>query len=494
LKSFIVILIGVGLAFSDTTEVSGDVSGIWNLSGSPYAVIGELTVPAEDTLIIESSVEIRFRGRYHLIVNGLLKGIGTESDSIIFTRDQPIENHKWKGIRFVNALDGCSLVFCHIEYVKNDGAYPEVRGGAIYCDSSSPVISHCALCHNYSHNANYNGGGGGIFVIQGSPIVEYCHIYDNYVDSGGGICTLEAGSALIQYNVIEDNTALYSGGGMYLGVRSSPSAIGNVIRNNNCSSGWGGGGITLWNWYAMSPVSKTIINNLLYHNSASDAGGGIYTRYDLSFIYNNTIVNNSANRGGGIYVLNEGQYLPDVRNCILWSNVANNGPAVYLDQANNSQIDITWSDVENGWSGNGNFDSMPNFKDTVWFRLVNPSRCIDAGTSENTPIKDFEENGRFDEPSSPNRGSGIYTYYDVGWDEYIATGIEENSTVLKLPQTIFLSVGKSFSLPTGSILYAISGRTIFQSGLDLKKLSPGIYFIKLPEPYGSRMLKLIVLR
>jgi parallel beta-helix repeat protein len=496
MKKFITlfIIIIVKLALSDTTEVSGNVSGIWSIHNSPYAVVGEITVLAGETLDIEPGVEIRFRGGYHFIVNGWLKAVGGETDSIIFTRDQPIEEHKWKGIRFVDASPASGLAFCRIEYVKNDGAYPEVRGGAVYCENSSPIISHCALGHNYSHNANYNGGGGGVFVEEGSPVVEYCHIFDNYVDSGGGICTLEAGAALLKYNVIEDNTALYAGGGMYLGVRSAPIAIGNIIRRNSCSGGWGGGGINLWNWYAIAQVSKTIFNNLIYHNSASDAGGGIYTRYDLSFIYNNTIVENTASRGGGIYVLNEGQFLPDVRNCILWDNLASSGSAIHLDQANNSQINIAWSDIENGWSGNGNFDSIPNFEDTVWFRLASPSRCIDAGTSDNTPVEDFEENGRFDDPGIPNRGSGTYTFYDVGWDEYVSTGIEETSELLTKPQTIFMSIGESFSLPKGSVLFNLSGRIVFRSGQDSKKLSPGIYFINFPDHNGLRIQKLIVLR
>jgi parallel beta-helix repeat protein len=463
------VLSSAALALPDTAQVSGNVSGVWDDSLSPYAVVGEVTVPTGEVLVIRPGVEVRFRGPYHFTVNGGLVAIGTESDSIVFTRDSAIEGHKWKGIRFENAPPGCTLAYCHIEYVKNDGAYPEVRGGAVYCSYSSPTISHCALCHNYSHNANANGGGGGVFVEYGSPVVEYCHIFDNYVDSGGGLCTLEECSAVFSNSVIEDNTATYSGGGMYLGVRSGPTATGNIIRHNRCTGGWGGG-ITLWNWYAIGPVSKTVTNNLLYANSASDAGGGIYTRYDLSFIYNNTIVGNSASRGGGIYVLNEGQFLPDVRNCIVYDNTAGNGQSVYLDTANNSQIDLIWSDIEGGWTGTGNFDSVPSFADTVWFRLGQPSRCIDAGTSDNTPSQDFEGQDRFDQPNVPNRGSGQYPFYDVGWDENTETGVVEGPEPQASSPKLRATLIRASALPRDIVLYDIAGKRVCGDA------GPGVYF------------------
>jgi parallel beta-helix repeat protein len=469
---FFAVAAGVATARPDTTQVSGNVSGVWDDTLGPYAVVGEVTVPAGETLIIRPGVEVRFRGRYHLTVNGVLLAQGAESDSVVFTRDQPTEEHKWKGIRFENALPGCTLAYCRIEYVKNDGPYPEVRGGAVYCSYSSPVVSHCALCHNYSHNANANGGGGGVFAEFSSPVVEYCHVFDNYVDSGGGICTLEECSALFSNNLIEDNTATYSGGGMYLGVRSGPTVTGNVIRRNRCAGGWGGGGITLWNWYAIGPVSKTVTNNLLYANSASDAGGGIYTRYDLSFIYNNTIVENSANRGGGIYVLNEGQFLPDVRNCIVYDNTASNGASVYLDPGNNSQINLIWSDIEGGWAGTGNFDSTPNFRDTVEFRLQEPSRCIDAGTSDNTPDHDFEGDARNDHWQSPNRGGGQFPYYDVGWDEYVTLGTPELRIAEASGRPRPATVIRASSLPRGAVLYDITGKRVGRAP------APGVCFVR----------------
>lgn len=491
----LLLLTAAAWAGTDTTLVSGDVSGVWDAAGSPYAVVGAVTVPAGCTLLVEPGVEVRFRGRFQFVVGGLLKAVGTEGDSIVFTRDQLVEDHKWKGIRFVESASGCSLAFCRVEYVKNDGPYPEVRGGAVYCLHSAPVISHCRLCHNYSHNENYNGGGGGIFADECSPLVEHCHIFDNYVDSGGGIATIEAGNAMICHCLVEENIALYSGGGMYLGVRSAPTVVGNIVRRNRCSGGWGGGGITLWNWYAMSPVSKTVHSNLFWRNSAADAGGGMYTRYDLSFIYNNTFVGNSASRGGGIYVLNEGAYLPDVRNCIVWENGAGQGASVYLDPANNSDIDVSYSDVQGGWPGLGNFDSVPGFVDTLWFRLASLSRCIDAGTSDATPTEDFEGDGRVDILAAPNRGGGVMPYYDVGWDECTGVGLERGSrpAVAASRPTTTIVRGTQLLAESHACLLDAAGRLVTDPGrgeCETRHLAPGVYFLR----KQGRTTKALVLR
>jgi len=233
---------------------------------------------------------------------------------------------------------------------------------------------------------------------------------------------------------------------MYLGVRSGPTATGNIIRRNRCAGGWG---------------------------------------------------------GGGIYVLNEGQFLPDVANCIVYDNVAANGPSVFLDNANNSRIYLNWSDVEGGWEGAGNFDSVPNFRDTVEFHLQEPSHCIDAGTSDNTPDHDFEGDDRNDHWQSPNRGGGQYPYYDVGWDEYTETGIEEShkpqAPSYKLEPTIVRDVlflgGENGDCPAPSptqalrgtvpcfpkpALLDISGRKVLDlhaGANDVSGLTPGVYFL-----------------
>ena len=66
------------------TEVSGNISGNWTTTGSPYIVTGNLLLLPEDTLTIDPGVEVRFDGNYKFDVFGTLFAVGTEGDSISF--------------------------------------------------------------------------------------------------------------------------------------------------------------------------------------------------------------------------------------------------------------------------------------------------------------------------------------------------------------------------------------------------------------------------
>jgi hypothetical protein len=59
--------------WSEDAQAQTNVSGIqydgaggpWTLVGSPYIVVGEVTVPAGQTLTIEPGVQVRFDGNWH---------------------------------------------------------------------------------------------------------------------------------------------------------------------------------------------------------------------------------------------------------------------------------------------------------------------------------------------------------------------------------------------------------------------------------------------
>jgi hypothetical protein len=380
--SLFVLITAAFLGFSDArggTIVQGSVSGVWGLPGSPYWVEGDLAVQSGQTLVIDPGVQVRFRGPYRFLVNGTLAASGTETDSILFTWDQPLSTMEWRGLRLVGAAGGTAVAYCRIEHVRAADAYPDVRGGAVYCESCAPAIRHCLLQHNVSHNANSNGMGGGVAAVSASPVVEDCVIRDNQADSGGGFASIEEGTAVVRNNLIVQNRAPYSGGGVYAGVRSSPILENNVI-SGNWAGGWGGGGVTLWNWYAMNHIGKTVRNNIVSGNSTSVDGGGFYVRYDYSVLENNTVADNTASRGGGLYVLNQGtgDFPPYLHNFIVWGNSAGTGSSIYLDASTGSAVTVGWSDVEGGWSGTGNLNLPPMFADGG-YRLQPGSPCVDAG-------------------------------------------------------------------------------------------------------------------
>jgi hypothetical protein len=105
------LLAGSNILLADTTYVaSGNVTGIWTITNSPYVVFnGDITVPETGSLTINPGVSVLFTGRYKFIIQGVLIANGIEGDSIIFTRAYPTEESKWRGFRFDSANEGTSL-------------------------------------------------------------------------------------------------------------------------------------------------------------------------------------------------------------------------------------------------------------------------------------------------------------------------------------------------------------------------------------------------
>ena len=376
----LILLAAASQAVAGTT-VSGNVSGVWDVPGSPYWVEGDLLISTDSALVIEPGVEVRFRGAYSFVVNGGLFASGTPGDSIVFTWDSPAPENEWRGLRFIRS-DGASILeFCRIEHASSADQFPGVRGGGVYCHLCSLTVRHCLIQHNVSHNSNWNGTGGGVVSVNAWPLIEMCTIRDNEADSGGGIAFLEdqsdtSGYPVARSNMISGNTAPYCGGGIYVGAFSTPVIENNTV-SGNLAGGFGGGGIALWTTNSIHP--RTVNNNIVSGNWTSTDGGGFYIRYDCSVLLNNTVVENSADSsGGGVYVLNYGGgQFPHLRNTIIWDNVASRDSSVSLLDVS-TEVEIAYSDVEGGWPGTGNIDQEPLFSDTL-FHLSAGSPCIDAG-------------------------------------------------------------------------------------------------------------------
>ena len=76
-------LLGVGLLLAlfgalpvhadSTRVVEGGVFGDWTKAHSPYVILGDVTVPAGQTLAIGMGVTVYFAGHYTLTVEGKLQ-------------------------------------------------------------------------------------------------------------------------------------------------------------------------------------------------------------------------------------------------------------------------------------------------------------------------------------------------------------------------------------------------------------------------------------
>ena len=307
-------------AFAQPTysELCGTVSGTLVLANSPYLVTCDVTVANGQTLVIEPGVELKFAGHYKFSIHGNLQAVGTEEDSILFTRAYPTEESKWWGIRFLNADDTCRLSHCVVEYGLGDGPTIEDRhGGGIWSDYTSLELLNSAIRYNH---ATDDGGG---MAMQHAPYarISHCTFFDNTcVDIPG---TLAAG-------------------GLDLSVNSGDLRVDHCLFSQN--------------------------------HTDKDAGAlDLYLNTGL-VIENCTFVANTS-AGYGPAIRSYGTH--NIKNCVLWNNSGMGGQAY----GTNGTLTILYSDIQGGYTGTGNINLDPQFVDELAadFHLTASSPCIDAG-------------------------------------------------------------------------------------------------------------------
>jgi len=252
-------------------------------------------------------------------------------------------------------------------------------GGGILCRGNTS-ISNCTISGN---SAKYSGGG---ISCWGDTSISHCTISDNSAQDGNGGGILCGDHTSISNCTISDNSAKY-GGGILCGDYTS---ISNCTISGNSAQDGNGGGIYCWD--------HTSINNCtISGNSAERHGGGIYCWDDTS-INNCTISDNSAKYGGGILCRDH----TSITNSILWANSPNQ---IY---SSSLSLYITYSDIQGGWSGEGNINADPLFvnPEAGDFHLQAGSPCIDAGRSgQDIPAYDLDGKQRDSRPDM-----GAYEY------------------------------------------------------------------------------------
>jgi parallel beta-helix repeat protein len=216
---------------------------------------------------------------------------------------------------------------------------------------------------------HFHSGEDASSVVQGFTITNGYAGGDGTENYGGAILCDASSSPTIVGNAITGNTAAYYGGGICCYDYSSPTIEGNTIAGNTAY--WYGGGGILCRYSSPTIEGNTVIGNKAIF------GGGVHCSYSSPAIEGNTITGNTADYGGGIDC--SGYSSPTVLNSILWADSAGSGQEIYVDGT--SSIDITFSDIEGGWEGEGNIDADPLFvlSEHRDYRLLWGSPCIDSG-------------------------------------------------------------------------------------------------------------------
>lgn len=274
LKSFFVFVLMFVGTFLFSTEVSGVVSGVWTAQNSPYMVVGDITIPANESLNIQTGVEVVFQGNYSITALGRILAIGTETDSIRF-----YGNQQWDKIRLEDEAMVSEFVHCVI------------LGADIGLQSvSSPLYLYKSRVGNISDTGIRITG----FSNHAEVVISHSKIH-NVVKSG--INVTQNSNTLIEYNEITRcGTGPQFFGAIHLQSQSgenNPQIYNNHIHHNSKQ------GINAWDITSSSQINPVIMYNLIERNLT-----GIYLNHASGVISHNVIRDNfiagNPNSGAGV--------------------------------------------------------------------------------------------------------------------------------------------------------------------------------------------------
>ena len=252
----------------------------------------------------------------------------------------------------------------------------------------------------------------GVLIDGGRPILDSFHIVNGLASNanGGGVLINVSGIAIVQNNVIYNNSATGSGS----------AGNGAGIANINGDS--------------------IIRYNTIISNTTSNNGGGIFNdSANDPNIVNNLIIGNT---GSGIFFNQTDVANPRINH----NNFFDNSPQATEDPTGNELITIGLL---------GNFAAEPDFVDSANgdFHIKLSSPAIDKGTSDTSsfegiaePLSDFEGDGN-SETDSRVLGDGA----DIGADEsafFIGIAFEdqlleaaESNNVSRIHQNTIINTG-----------------------------------------------------
>jgi hypothetical protein len=278
---------------------------------------------------------------------------------------------------------------------NSNGQYgPEGNGGGMYNHCGNPTVVNCSFRRNSTRGLGccfpYMGtGGGGVFNSQSSPTFRNCRFEEN-----------------LAFGANEFSC----GGGMY-DVNSQPILIGCTFAGNvayGYDSEYYGGAIFDYN-------SSAVLADCSFINNWAHSGGALFSSQNSSATLTRCLlVGNYAYHGGGAILCSSAHL--NLANCTFAGNRAPYSATIdceqwektnYLRAVNSilwdggnevstrfSGAQITFSDIQGGWLGEGNINDDPCF--------AQPGYWDDNGTPD-TDHDDFWVDGDYHLKSQAGR-------------------------------------------------------------------------------------------
>jgi len=401
-----------------TVIPAGDVSGVWNLAGSPYYVDGEITIQSDTELEIEPGVDVIFNDHYKFLIYGRIVAIGTETDSIKF---MPLsETLGWHGLRFydgnLSSLSANEISYCQFKrgYALGNGDDP--NGGAIFCSNTSNlIIDNSYFYLNYSQ-----WDGGAIYVSAGSDVqINDCSFLENDGFYGGAIISY-ASAPVLSNCTFKLNTAVVFGAGISFWNGSNLELYNCTFLDNSSGACAGIYGVS----------SSLIMANILFVNNTNASGSGAACGLVscTTEATNVTAVDNFSPLSGGAFWVNGGDL--SLYNSILWNNLPED---IYIINA--GTVNAFNSCISDGTVGTAVISDDPQFINYAEqnLRLEDNSPCIDTGdeTLVSFPLPDFDLDGNDrivdgDENGTATIDMGVYEFIPEAATGFIAGTVTDS--------------------------------------------------------------------
>jgi hypothetical protein len=317
----------------------------------------------------------------------------------------------------INCTQNCNSIIRSCVITGNQITGSPRKGGGIYCDASSPVVTNCTITNNSAYN------GGGIFLYNSTAVIDSNTVTDNI---GAGLYYKAAGP-VISHDLIADNsvegifadslgsgiitecTIQHNACGIHLN-HSSPGIVNSIVTEN---FSFIGAGILCEN--DSDPlISRCLISN----NEAWYSGGGIAIEgYCDPLIQYCIIYNNSADGvwgdmgGGGIYCGWEQAPQPTINNCVLYGNTtACNGGGIGYDNFSIPHVsDCLFQNNSAGGYGGGMSCIPSTYAQINRCRFVGNSAANGGGIRINCSPVCFLTTCSFVD-NQANSGGGMYIF------------------------------------------------------------------------------------
>ncbi len=184
------------------------------------------------------------------------------------------------------------------------------------------------------------------------------------------------------------------------------TTISNCIIKNNSGVQWGAG-IRI-----SGSGTHPVIVNTIFSGNHTTTGGSAVSIYQASATFINCTFSGNTSFNSVIAAT-----IPtSITNSIVW----NNNPGAITGNAGGIP-NVTYSDVEGGYTGTGNISNDPEFIDpgNQDFRLSSTTACIDAGKNDTPSITEHDIDGkpRFidgDDDMDAIVDMGAYEFGDIG--------------------------------------------------------------------------------